>query len=195
MKFSYFNSKSVENQTRFLASHLPSGRVWNSKTGRGLWKLIYILANGSFIIYSMISEMIFDFRIESSTDFLENWEQSLGIVLVGTETIQERRDAVKAQYRKVTVVTKEEWESVLSTAFGRSIDVYPAKDIDMTDSRFQFPYAFPIYFYPVNPSERKQNRFTLYVDNLTPAEIVTAKKIVKKFRASNTRIIYIFSEE
>jgi uncharacterized protein YmfQ (DUF2313 family) len=143
----------------------------------------------------MISEMIFDFRIESSTDFLEKWEESLGIVLEGSETVQERRDAVKAQYRKVTVVTKEEWESVLSTAFGRSISVYPAKDIDMTDSRFQFPYTFPIYFYPVNPSERKQNRFTLYVDNLTPAEIVTAKKIVKKFRASNTRIIYIFSEE
>lgn len=195
MKFDYFKPLSATVQTRLLAMHLPSGRVWNSKTGRELWKILSVLSVSINELSSILWNLIQDFCVDTSTTLLSLWEESLGIVPQESSTIEERRLNVKAQIRKAPIVTKEEWESVLSTAFGRSISVYPAKDIDMTDSRFQFPYTFPIYFYPVNPSERKQNRFTLYVDNLTPAEIVTAKKIVKKFRASNTLIIYIFSEE
>lgn len=191
MKIKHFNQRTVEFQTRFLASHLPSGRVWNTKTGRNLWKMVNILASGSFEIYKLISLMIYDFKIETSTTFLKYWEESLGIPVNEALPIADRRNNVKAQYRKRSVVTKEEWEDVIGTAVGRAVSVYPAKEIDMTDTFFLFPYEFPIYFYPPNPSDLKQNRFIVIVDGVTVAERAGIELIVKKFRPSNVYTIYI----
>ena len=194
MKFKYFQPKSVEDQTRLLASHLPRGRVWNSKTGTMLWKLVYVMASALSSLSNIVYRMIFEFRIETSETFLEYWEESLGLVTDETLTIAERRSNIKAQLRKITVVSKEEWEEVLSTALGKDVSVYPARDIDMTDARFTFPYTFPIYFYPVDPDRIKQSRFTVYVDSVTAEEKVIAKKIIDKFKPTMVRVIYILGE-
>ena len=194
MKLRYFQPKSVEDQTRLLASHLPSGRVWNSKTGRNLWKLVNVMAYGLNELWRLIYLLLTEFRIETSVSFLEYWEESLGITTDETLSLDERRKNVKAQLRKITVVSKEEWEEVLSTALGKDVSVYPARDIDMTDARFTFPYTFPIYFYPVDPDRIKQSRFTVYVDSVTAEEKVIAKKIIDKFKPTMVRVIYILGE-
>lgn len=191
MKIKHFNPKTVEFQTRFLASHLPSGRVWNTKTGKNLWKLVYFLASASHEVYKLIQQMIFNFKIETSTTFLKYWEESLGITVNEALPIADRRNNVLAQYRKRTVVNKAEWEEIIGTAVGRAVSVYPAREIDLTDTFFLFPYTFPIYFYPVNPSEIKQNRFIVYVDSITASERAGVEEIVKKFRPSNVYTIYI----
>ena len=188
MKLKDFSPKSVEFQTRFFGSHLPFGRVWKfagniKKLGTVIGTVFY---EYSKILYAMITGFLMETEDE---EMIKSWESSLGIS--GTGTNEERINTIKAQIRKKIVVKTTEWSEVISQAVGRTVLVYPARDIDMTDIFFLFPYTFPIYFYPPNPSEVKQSRFIVMVDYVTSSEKPSVEKIVKKFIPSNVSVIYI----
>jgi len=191
MKFNYFDPKTVEKQARFLALHLPNGRAWNSQTGKPLFKLLLILASGFFIVAGFIQKIIFEFRIETSVDFLEKWEESFGIVTDETKSLDERRAEVKAQYRKKTVVSAEEWESVLSEALGKEITVKPSIDY-VPDEDFLLPNPVPTPLFLPYPDVIPQNRFIVIIDGLNgSSEVATAKGIVARFRPSFVVCVYI----
>ena len=191
MKFKYFQPKSVEDQTRLLASHLPRGRVWNSKTGTMLWKLVYVMASALSSLSNIVYRMIFEFRIETSETFLEYWEESLGLVTDETLTIAERRSNIKAQLRKITVVSKEEWESQISKALGKPVKVYPAGEF-VPDSCFYLPNPVPTPLYLVYPNILPQNRFVLYIDEINgTSEAQRVMAIIKKFKPTNVFAIII----
>lgn len=188
MELKDFGKHSSDWHYNFVASHFPTGKAWARVKDFAL--LIKSVSFMSSMLWDKMTEIIHGFLPSMATDyFLTLWEDSLGLDHTGT--IEERRNNVKVQIRKRVIVNVSEWEKVLSDAVGRSVTVYPAKDIDMTDNFFLFPYVFPIYFYPVNHSETKQNRFILYCDEIRREEQEKVDKIVQKFKPNNVRAVYI----
>ena len=190
MKINNFKPKPADSQARYLAKLLPRGRAWNSQSGTILYKTIQSLSAGLGELYNLIWQLINEFRIDTSISFLEKWEESLGIIPDESLSISERRANIKAQVRKVPVITVEEWEQQIEKALGMPVSVYPGAEIDLTDEFFLFPYTFPIYFYPVHPSRKQQNRFVVYVDG----ELGATQKIiniVEKFKPSNVWVVYV----
>ena len=181
MKFINFQSRTAESHTRFLAMHLPGGRVWNTKTGKTLWKLIYSLASGFMLLYNLSSNIINEFRIDTSVAWLSDWEESLGIDTDATLTLAVRRVNVKAQLKKITIVLKSEWEANLSEGLGKTITVYPALSF-VADTGFAFPWYFPHFFYRPYPTRIPQNRFIIIIDGATGAdEVLQIQNIIKKY--------------
>ena len=180
-KFLNFQSRTAESHTRFLAMHLPRGRVWNTKTGKTLWKLIYSLASGFMLLYNLSSNIINEFRIDTSVAWLSDWEESLGIDTDATLTLAVRRANVKAQLKKITIVLKSEWEANLSEGLGKTITVYPALSF-VADTGFAFPWYFPHFFYLPYPTRIPQNRFIIIIDGATGAdEVLQIQNIIKKY--------------
>lgn len=191
MKFDYFKPLSAMVQTRLLAMHLPSGRVWNSKTGRELWKILSVLSVSINELSSILWNLIQDFCVDTSTTLLSLWEESLGIAPQESSTIEERRLNVKAQIRKAPIVKKEEWGAILTKAFGYTVNVYPALEF-IADTDFYLPNPVPTPLYLVHPDNIPQNRFVVVVDPVYGEDNVKkAEEIIKRFIPKNVYAIII----
>ena len=188
MKLTDFHPKTDEFQTRFLGAHLPSGRVWAFKGN--IKKLVSVLAAGFKNLWSGIYAMMSGFVMESEdTELMSMWETSLGIAGEGTNA--ERIDLIKAQIRKRMTVNVTEWSAVLSEAFGRTVTVYPAVDIDMTDTDFLLPNPVPTPLFIPNPTKIKQEKFIVMLDEIHLSEMERALDIVAKFMPTNVVAICI----
>jgi len=189
VKIKYFKPPTQEEMARFMAVHLPKGRVWNTKTGTNLYRLCYSVASGLLFLYNLIWQMITNFNINTSEDLTE-WEESYDITPPSGATIQERRDVVKANVSKIPVVTASEWQIKLRDATGSSIiTVTPAKDVTITTT---FPRSFPIQFQRLTTGTEKEKRFVVYVQQIADKdEQVLCENLVKKFQPSNVKVIYI----
>ena len=191
MKFNYFKPKTADFQARSLAVLLPRGRAWNSQTGTNLYKLVYVLSKGLGELRNLIFELINEFRIETSKAFLILWEQSLGIVSKSGDSDELRRGKIKAQVKKVVVVSKAEWEQNLREATGNNaIEVFPVKDF-IVDSELLLPNPVPTPLYLPFP-DLPQNRFILIADNIEGnEEEQIVRNVAKKYIPSNNFLVII----
>jgi len=188
MKLTDFHPKTDEFQTRFLGAHLPSGRVWAFKGN--IKKLVSVLAAGFKNLWSGIYAMLSGFVMESEdTELMMMWETSLG--LTGEGTNSERIDLIKAQIRKRLVVNVTEWSAVLSEALGRTVEVYPAVDIDMTDTDFLLPNPVPTPLFIPDPTKIKQEKFIVMLDEVKDDEKANVLNIINKFMPTNVVAICI----
>jgi len=190
MKFKTFQPRKLEIQTRFLSLHLPRGRVWNTKTGKILWKLVSVAGAGACELWNVLAEILREFRIDTSKNYLYLWEDSLGLNGDGL-TLEQRRDAVKKQIRKTPTVSQSEWEDNLSEALGKVVKVYPVASFTPT-SDYAFPYTFPHYFWLPNPSRVISNRFICIVTGCNGSnEVDFVKNILSKYKPAFNYVIII----
>lgn len=190
MKFKTFQPRQLETQTRFLSLHLPRGRVWNTKTGKELYKLVMVMAKGLSQLWNTICEILKEFRIDYSENYLYLWEDSLGLSSDGL-TLAQRRDAVKEQLRKIPIVTDEEWETNLSDALGKTITVIQA-DGFTPDSDMILPNPVPTPLYAPFPDLYPMNRFIVLIDGADDADdVAQIREIVDKYKFSATYVIII----
>ncbi|MEM7523612.1 MAG: putative phage tail protein [Pseudomonadota bacterium] len=154
---SIFTAPSQDETARQLADHLPTGRLWARKHREGskINGLIRGCATAFNRVQQQIETLANEFHVPLSVDLLPEWEASVGLpdeCLRDLETLAERREAVIQRLRKVPIVTREEYRTLLEELTGLEIRVIPGAQIEV------FPLEFPITFSGTSA------RFKLYIE-------------------------------
>lgn len=143
-----FGVPKEEDIIRFIANHLPSGRIWDAKhvEDTNIYKILKALYISKKILLEKIEELALEFPIDSSILLLPDWEKSVGLptncVDTSLWTLTQRRENVKRRIRKVPIVTLEEVQSYLNIYFP-DLKLSLIKGYDV----FGYEYTYQFNFY------------------------------------------------
>lgn len=108
-----------------LTDHMPDGKVWQAKAinDTNLRGLVVSTAYPFNLVQAKIEEFICEFDIRTTTKFIDEWEESVGLPddCFGADTdtdIQSRRNAVIERYKKEAIVTLAEMQAYVDAIFG-----------------------------------------------------------------------------
>lgn len=143
-----YNEKTLADNAKILASHLPKGRVWSSgfdqNTNSG--KLIRGLCVEFYRLELLTRKASEEINIDKTIEALDEWEKSVGIPDNCFDTfpdIESRREQVRQKLSNFGGVQTAEDFVRVALLFGFDIDisVIPASTIG------SFPLVFPLMFF------------------------------------------------
>ncbi len=119
---SKFDQPTIDEATRQLADHSPSGAAWGSKLIEGtvLNAVMHGAAKPFNITQGRISDLVTDFDINQAVELLSDWETSVGLPddCFGIVTdIDERRAQVRERFARTPVVTLAEQQAFVDAIF------------------------------------------------------------------------------
>ena len=167
--------KDKQAHTRMLARHLPDGKVWENKfnSDSNIGKLIVGLACEYLRLSYIIDNFLTEMDINQTNDLIKEWQVSVGIptdcIGVGG-TLEEQRRNILLQINNYNGIQTAQSFVDLAALFGFSAVVtngvhngtfplaFPIRFfdnrkaavhtilVDLEESRFVFPLAFPLPF-------------------------------------------------
>jgi len=140
-----------------LAKHLPEGDMWISKSisENNFAKLLYGLALIFIDADIKTNELFFEFYPATTSEFIEEWEELLGIpdgCLDTNGSIEERRTQIVGALGALGAVTKEDWIN-LADIMGFEIEIDHMTDV--TAWPWTWPHAWG--------ATAEENRFIMVV--------------------------------
>lgn len=161
-------NRTAEENTQSLANQLPPGGAFGSRnvTGSNLRRFL----DGLAIEVGRVNDLLALFRAETlpdeTTKLLEEWESAVGIpdsCLLGTGTIDERREHVLIKLAALGIQTAAQFEALAFDGFNLTVTVNSGAQF------FTFPAEFPLIFFP----DEQTSRFTIVVDHTSERDAFT----------------------
>lgn len=168
MSESLFENRTIDEMAITYSAYVPGGKLFDAKNkpSKNLHLFLKGIAEEGVRVNSLVDTYNAEFYPDETTDFLNEWEQALGIpddcfVVVGTSDVDRRRN-ILVKLAGLNVQTSADFEAT-AALFGISATVVGGKDASVSpvitpDRRARntvvvrftspdvFPYTFPIVF-------------------------------------------------
>ncbi len=158
-----FQSRTIKALTRNLANYLPSGKLWNAKYNpkKNLYMFLAGLAQEADRANELLRAYNEQYYPSDTTDFLDEWEQALGLPDDCFEVLglsdDERRRNILVKLAGMSIQTVDDFEAT-ALALGVVATVFPGEEAPIIPPtpkftivvQFQttevFPFTFPFFF-------------------------------------------------
>lgn len=194
----------LENQVDILAQYLRNDELHEAKNKQdsNLRKILTGLAYEFLRERDLIDKVQKEFDPNNTTDFINEWEKSVGIpdgCLTKSGSLEERRKNILLKLVGSNVSTKEQFEKI-AEILGFTITVEAGGD----SSHCVFPMTFPIIFTDstlpfwiiININlTYSQDTFTFtFPITFTENKYLILECFLEKLKPSNTRLIFNYIE-